>query len=62
MDDIDIFPRTNDNEELVVKQMNDNEFGKLVQSFNIKQKEFFCYISHSISYQILSQQNDHGDL
>ena len=41
MDDIGIFPRTNDNEDLVVKCMTDDNFTKLVHSINVKQMEFF---------------------
>ena len=41
MDDIGIFPRTNDDEDLVVKRMTDDEFRTLVRSLNRKQMEFF---------------------
>ena len=39
--DICVYPRTNDDEELVVKRLKDTDFRKLVQSLNIEQKEFF---------------------
>ena len=48
MDDIGIFPRTSDNEELAVKRMNDEEFRKLVRTLNIKQMEFFYHVLHCI--------------
>ena len=41
INDIGIYPRTNDDEELLVKRLKDADFRKLVQSLNIKQKEFF---------------------
>ena len=44
MNDIGIYPRTNDDEELVVKRLKDNEFIKLVQSLNMEQKEFFYHV------------------
>ena len=48
LDDIGIFPRTNDDEELQVKRISDEDFRKLVRSLNIKQMEFFYYVLHSI--------------
>ena len=48
MDDIGMFPRTSDNEELAVKRMNDEEFRKLVRTLNIKQMEFFYHVLHCI--------------
>ncbi|XP_078380327.1 uncharacterized protein LOC144663302 [Oculina patagonica] len=48
MDDIGIFPRTNDDEDLVLKRMTDDDFRKLVRSLNIKQMEFFYHVLHSI--------------
>ncbi|XP_078342943.1 uncharacterized protein LOC144628684 [Oculina patagonica] len=48
MDDIGIFPRTNDAEDLVLKRMTDDDFRKLVRSLNIKQMEFFYHVLHSI--------------
>ena len=41
INDIGIYPRTNDDEELVVKRLKDADFRKLVQSLNVEQKEFF---------------------
>ena len=41
INDIVIYPRTNDDEELVVKILKDADFRKLVQSLNIEQKESF---------------------
>ncbi|CAB3991404.1 Hypothetical predicted protein [Paramuricea clavata] len=41
INDIGLYPRTNDDEELVVKRLNDADYRKLVQSLNIEQKEFF---------------------
>ena len=43
LDDIGIFPRGNDQEELVVKRMSDDDYRKLVRSLNEKQKQFFFY-------------------
>ena len=48
MDDIGIFPRTNDDEDLVVKRRTDDEFRKLVRSLNRKQMEFFYHVLNSI--------------
>ena len=48
MDDIGIFPRTNDDEDLVVKRMTDDDFRKLVRSLNVKQMEFFYHVLNSI--------------
>ena len=48
MDDIGIFPRTNDDEDLVVKRMTDDDFRKLVRSLNRKQMEFFYHVLNSI--------------
>ena len=41
INDIGIYPRTNDDKELVGKRLKDADFRKLVQSLNIEQKEFF---------------------
>ena len=38
INDIGLYPRTNDDEELVVKRLNDADFRKLVQSLNVEQK------------------------
>ena len=40
INDIGIYPRTNDDEELLVKRLKDADFRKLVQSLNIGQKVF----------------------
>ena len=48
LDDIGIFPRGNDQEELVVKRMSDDDYRKLVRSLNEKQKQFFYHVLHSI--------------
>jgi len=48
MDDIGIFSRTNDDEDLVVKRMTDDDFRKLVRSLNVKQMEFFYHVLNSI--------------
>ena len=46
LDDIGIFPRSNDNEELLVKCMSDNDYYALVRSLSENQRKFFimCYI------------------
>ena len=33
-----IYPRTNDDEDLIVKRLKDTDFRKLVQSLNVEQK------------------------
>ena len=48
LDDMGIFPRSNDEEQLVVKRMEDNEFRTLVRSLNRKQREFFYHVLHSV--------------
>ena len=48
LDDIGIFPRGNDQEELVVKRMSDDDYRKLVRSLNEKQRQFFYHVLHSI--------------
>ena len=47
INDIGIYPRTND-EELVAKRLKDDDFRKLVQSLNIEQKEFFYHVLNSV--------------
>ena len=47
INDISIYPRTNDDEELVVKRLKDADFRKLVQSLNVEQKEFFYHALNS---------------
>jgi endonuclease/exonuclease/phosphatase (EEP) superfamily protein YafD len=48
INDIGIYPRTNDDEELVAKRLKDADFRKLVQSLNIEQKEFFYHVLNSV--------------
>lgn len=47
-DDIGIFPRNNDDEELLIKCMSDVDYCALVCSLNEKQREFFYHVLHSI--------------
>ena len=48
INDIGIYPRTNDDEELVVRRLKDADFWKLVQSLNVEQKEFFYHVLNSV--------------
>ena len=48
LDDIGIFPRSSDQEELVVKRMSDDDYRRLVRSLNEKQRQFFYHVLHSI--------------
>ena len=48
INDIGIYPRTNDDEDLVVKRLSDADFRKLVQSLNVEQKEFFYHVLNSV--------------
>ncbi len=48
INDIGIYPRTNDDVELLVKRLKDADFRKLVQSLNIKQKKFFYHVLNSV--------------
>ncbi len=48
INDIGIYPRTNDDEELLVKRLKDADFRKLVQSLNIK------YYYHSFIHSSLN--------
>ncbi|CAB4042533.1 ATP-dependent DNA helicase PIF1, partial [Paramuricea clavata] len=48
INDIGIYPRTHEDEELVAKRLKDDDFRKLVQSFNIEQKEFFYHVLNSV--------------
>lgn len=48
LDDEGIFPRTNDDEELVVKRMDDCSYRQLVRSLNRKQMEFFYHVLYSM--------------
>ena len=43
-----ILPRHNDEEELVQNRLNDSDYRLLVRLLNIKQKEFFYHVLHSI--------------
>ena len=48
-DDMGILPRHNDQEELQVQnRLHDSDYRQLVRSLNIKQKEFFYHVLHSI--------------
>ena len=47
-DDMGILPRHNDEEELVQNRLNDSDYRQLVRSLNIKQKECFYHVLHSI--------------
>ena len=47
-DDMGILPRHNDQEELVQNRLHDSDYRQLVRSLNIKQKEFFYHVLHSI--------------
>ena len=53
INDIGIYPKTNDDEELLVKRLKDVDFRKHVQSLNIEQKEFFYHVLNSIILMIL---------
>ena len=48
LDDIGIFPRSNDQEELVIKRISDNDYYALVRSLNEKQRQFFYHVLHSV--------------
>ena len=48
LDDIGIFPRTNDEDELVIKCLSDDDYYTLVHSLNEKQQQFFYHVLHSI--------------
>ncbi|XP_078343176.1 uncharacterized protein LOC144628926 [Oculina patagonica] len=41
LDDIGIFPRSNDQDELVTKRVSDDDYYALVRSLNEKQRQFF---------------------
>ena len=43
-----IYPRANDDEELVANRLKDADFRKLVQSLNVQQKEFFYHVLNSV--------------
>ena len=48
INDIGIYARTNDDQELVAKRLKDADFRKLVQSLNVEQKEFFYHVLNSV--------------
>ncbi|XP_078352070.1 uncharacterized protein LOC144636749 [Oculina patagonica] len=48
LDDIGIFPRSNDDEELLIKRMSDVDYYALVRSLNEEQRQFFYHVLHSI--------------
>ena len=49
LDDEGIFPRTNDDEELVVKRMDDCSYRHLVRSLNREQMEFFYHVLYVLN-------------
>lgn len=48
LDDIGIFPRSSDNEQLLIKRMDDEQFRELARSLNREQKLFFYHVLHSV--------------
>ena len=48
LDDIGIFPRNSDEENLVIRRMSDDDYYALVRSLNEKQRQFFYHVLHSI--------------
>ena len=48
LDDIGIFPRSSNSEELVIKRMDDVNFRNLVRSLTKEQKLFFYHVLHSV--------------
>lgn len=46
--DIGIFPRCDDQGELLVKRISNEEYCKLVCSLNEKQRQFFYHVLHSV--------------
>ena len=48
LDDIGIFPRSNDQEELVIKCISDDDYHSLVRLLNEKQRQSFYHVLHSI--------------
>ncbi|PFX25090.1 hypothetical protein AWC38_SpisGene10304 [Stylophora pistillata] len=48
LDDIAIFPRCVYQEELLVKQISNDEYRQLVRSLNEKQRQFFYHALHSV--------------
>lgn len=45
---VGIFPRCDDQEELLVKSISNDEYRKLVRSLNEKQRQFFYHVLHSV--------------
>ena len=48
LDDIGIFPRSDDQEELLTSRMSDEDYRALVRSLNKKQRQFFYHVLHSM--------------
>ena len=48
LDDIGIFPRSSDEEQLLIKRISDDDYYALVHSLNEKQRQFFYHVLHSI--------------
>ena len=48
LDDMGIFPRSNDEENLVIRRISDEQYRKLVQSLNEKQRQFFYHVLHLV--------------
>ena len=46
--DMNILPRSNDDEELIQNRLHDSDYQQLVRSLNKKQKEFFYHVLHSV--------------
>ena len=57
LDDIGIFPRSNDQEELIIKRMSDEKYYALVRTLNEKQRQFFYHVLYSIK----TQKKKHSD-
>ena len=48
VDDSGVFPRTNDDDDLVTKYMDTEKYRALVRSLNGEQMEFFYHVLHSV--------------
>ena len=46
LDDVSIFPKTNDEDELVIKHTSDDDYHTLVRSLNEKRRQFFFIMSY----------------
>ena len=46
--DMGILPTNNDEEQLLQNRLHESEYRRLVRSLNIKQKEFFYHVLHSV--------------